>query len=413
MLRNPVIASTVLVTLLSRGSRISAADEPAPGANEPIPVHIRVNAAETKGELKPVWRFFGADEPNYAYMKDGQKLIGELGEMRPNEVYFRAHNLLTTGDGTPALKWGSTNAYREDADGKPLYDWTILDRIFDTYRQRGVRPYVEIGFMPEALSIKPQPYQHQFSPEKNYGSIYTGWAYPPTDYQKWGELVYQWAKHCVEKYGKDEVEHWYWEVWNEANIGYWKGSPTDFQKLHDYAVAGVRRALPTAKVGGPDKAGGGDAWFRTFLEHCVHGTNFVTGETGTPTDFVSFHAKGDPQLFEGHERMGISAQLRTIDSGFATVASFPELKDKPIVIGESDPDGCAACQGPRFGYRNTTMFSSYTADCIAREFELADRRGVNFEGTLTWAFEFEGQPLFNGYRKLAAGGIDLPVLNVF
>jgi len=111
--------------------------------------------------------------------------------------------------------------------------------------------------------------------------------------------------------------------------------------------------------------------------------------------------------------MGIAAQLRTIDSGFATVASFPELKDKPIVIGESDPDGCAACRGPRFGYRNTTMFSSYTADCIARELELADQRGVNFEGALTWAFEFEGQPLFNGYRKLAAGGIDLPVLNVF
>ena len=414
MLRNLVIASTVLATLLSRGSSVPAADEPAPGgAPEPIQVHIHVNAAETKGELKPVWRFFGADEPNYAYMKDGQKLIGELGEMRPNEVYFRAHNLLTTGDGTPALKWGSTNAYREDADGKPLYDWTILDRIFDTYRQRGVRPYVEIGFMPEALSTHPQPYQHQFSPEKNYGSIYTGWAFPPTDYEKWGELVYQWAKHCVEKYGKEEVEHWYWEVWNEANIGYWKGSQTDFQKLHDYAVAGVRRALPTAKVGGPDKAGGGDPWFHTFLEHCVHGTNYATGETGTPTDFVSFHAKGDPQLFEGHERMGIANQLRTIDSGFATVASFPELKDKPIVIGESDPDGCAACQGPRFGYRNTTMFSSYTADCIARELELADRRGVNFEGALTWAFEFEGQPLFNGYRKLAAGGIDLPVFNVF
>jgi xylan 1,4-beta-xylosidase len=412
MLRNHVTQWLLLLALLSRG-QIASAEEGKPVAGEPIPVHIHVSAAQTKGELKPVWRFFGADEPNYAYMKDGQKLIGELGEMRPNEVYFRAHNLLTTGDGTPALKWGSTNAYREDADGKPLYDWTILDRIFDTYRQRGVRPYVEIGFMPEALSTHPQPYQHKWSPQNSSSTIFTGWAYPPTDYEKWGELVYQWTKHCVEKYGKEEVEHWYWEVWNEANIRYWNGTQTDFQKLHDYAIAGVRRALPTAKVGGPDKAGSGDAWFRTFLEHCVRGTNFVTGETGTPTDFVSFHAKGNPQLFEGHEQMGIATQLRGIESGFATVASFPELKDKPIVIGESDPDSCAACLGTRFGYRNTTMFSSYTAECIARELELADQHGVNFEGALTWAFEFEGQPLFNGYRKLAAGGIDLPVLNVF
>jgi len=415
-----LVLFVVLSPLLLSGWPQASADDSSSttttveGANaEAIPVHIHVNAAKSKGELKPVWRFFGADEPNYAYMKDGQKLIGELGEMRPNEVYFRAHNLLTTGDGTPALKWGSTNAYREDADGKPLYDWTILDRIFDTYRQRGVRPYVEIGFMPEAMSIRPQPYQHQWNPEKNYNNIYTGWAFPPKDYEKWGELVYQWTKHCVEKYGREEVEKWYWEVWNEANIGYWKGSQTDFQKLHDYAVAGVRRALPTAKVGGPDKAGGGDAWFRSFLEHCVHGQNYATGETGTPTDFVSFHAKGAPEFVEGHQRMGIANQLRAIDSGFATVASFPELKDKPIVIGESDPDGCAACKGARLGYRNNTMYSSYTAACVAREFDLAEKRGVNFEGALTWAFEFEDQPLFAGFRQLATGGIDLPVLNVF
>ena len=88
----------------------------------PFPVQIRVDAAKTRGELKPIWRFFGADEPNYAYMKDGSKLLGELGELRHGEVFFRTHNLLTTGDGTPALKWGSTNAYREDEQGRPIYD---------------------------------------------------------------------------------------------------------------------------------------------------------------------------------------------------------------------------------------------------------------------------------------------------
>jgi xylan 1,4-beta-xylosidase len=97
----------------------------------------------------------------------------------------------------------------------------------------------------------------------------------------------------------------------------------------------------------------------------------------------------------------------------AVIASFPELKTKPIVIGESDPEGCAACQGPQLGYRNGTMYSSYTAASFARKHDLAEKHGVNLEGALTWAFEFEDQPYFAGFRALASNGLDLPVLNVF
>jgi len=382
-------------------------------AQDSFPVSIRVDAGKPTGELKPIWRFFGADEPNYAYMKHGQKLIGELGELRPKQVYFRAHNLLTSGDGTPALKWGSTGVYREDAEGKPIYDWTILDRIFDTYLERGVRPYAQIGFMPKDLSIKPEPYQHRWTPRARYDEIYTGWAYPPKDYAKWAELVFQWVTHCVEKYGREEVETWYWEVWNEPNIGYWRGTPEEFRKLHDYAIDAVRRALPTAKVGGADTAGSGGRFTRDFFEHCLRGTNHATGQVGTPLDFVAFHAKGAPTYVAGHVRMGIANQLRTIDDGFRIVASYPELKSKPIVIGESDPEGCAACQGPQLAYRNGTMYSSYTAASFARKHELAQKHGVNLEGALTWAFEFEDQPYFAGFRSLATNGIDKPVLNVF
>jgi xylan 1,4-beta-xylosidase len=387
-------------------------NQPA-GSSPAFPVHIQVDASKVTAPLKQIWRFFGADEPNYAYMKDGQKLIADMGRLAPNHVYFRAHSLLVTGDGTPALKWGSTNAYREDAQGNPIYDWAIVDRIFDTYLQRNVKPYVEIGFMPEALSTKPQPYKHSWTPLAKYEEIYTGWAYPPTDFKKWGDLIYAWARHCVEKYGRAEVEQWYWETWNEANIGYWRGTPEDFRKLHDYTVDAVRRALPTAKVGGPDTAGNGGQFTRDFFEHQLRGTNYATGKTGTPIDFVSFHAKGRPEYVDGHVRLGIANQLSAIDGGFQIVASFPELKPKPIVIGESDPDGCAACQGPQLGYRNTTMYSSYTAAAFARKHDLAERHGVNLEGALTWAFEFEDQPYFAGFRVLASNGIALPVFNVF
>ncbi len=301
--------------------------------NGTFPVTIHVDASRTQGELRPIWRFFGADEPNYAYMKDGKKLLSELGQIGEPTKYFRAHNLLTSGDGTPALKWGSTNAYTEDAHGNPIYDWTITDRIFDAYLGRGLKPYAQIGFMPQALSVKPEPYQHRWTPRAAYDEIYTGWAYPPRDYARWGELVFQWARHCVEKYGREEVEQWFWQVWNEPNIGYWRGTPQEFYKLHDYAIDGVRRALPTAKIGGPDTAGGGGQFLRDFLEHSLRGANHATGQTGTPLDFLSFHAKGAPRWVDGHVQMGIASQLRTINETFALIASYPELKDKPIVIG--------------------------------------------------------------------------------
>jgi xylan 1,4-beta-xylosidase len=111
--------------------------------------------------------------------------------------------------------------------------------------------------------------------------------------------------------------------------------------------------------------------------------------------------------------MGIADQLVTIDQGFATIAEFPQLKGTPIVIGESDPEGCAACQGPQLAYRNGTVYSSYTAASFARKHDLAARHGVNLEGALTWAFEFENQAYFAGFRALASNGIPLPVLNVF
>lgn len=379
-----------------------------------FPVQIRVDASAPLEPLKPIWRYFGADEPNYAYMKDGKKLLGELGEMAPRQVYFRTHNLLTSGDGTPALKWGSTNAYTEDADGRPIYDWTITDRIFDAYLARGVRPYVQLGFMPQALSTKPEPYRHHWTPQAKYDTIYLGWTAPPKDYAKWGELCYQWTKHCVEKYGRSEVETWWWQLWNEPNIGYWKGSAAEFYKLYDYSVAGVRRALPTARIGGPETAGGtGGGWLEKFLDHCLHGTNAVTGEKGTPLDLIAFHAKGSPKFVNGHVQMGISNQLQNIDSAFAAVAKYPEFRNTPIVIGESDPEGCAACQGPQNGYRNGTMYSSYTAASFARKHQLAAKHGVNLEGALTWAFEFEDQPYFAGFRVLSSNGINHPVLNVF
>jgi xylan 1,4-beta-xylosidase len=407
---------TAVVAMVVGTTPVFGQDQPAGGS---FPVSIRIDASRPLDEIKPVWRFFGHDEPNYTTMPDGRKLLEQLAALSPEPVYLRTHNLLTSGDGTPALKWGSTGVYSEDADGKPRYDWTILDRIFDTYVERGVRPYVQIGFRPQALSTRPVPYQHRWTPGGRE-PLSTGWAYPPKDYAKWAELVFQWVRHSVERYGKAAVETWYWEVWNEPNIFYWRGTPQEYHKLYDYAADAVKRALPSARVGGPHIAGPrtpeATKFLRDFLDHCLHGTNHATGQPGSPLDFVAFHAKGNPRFIGGHVQTGIAAQLRDIDRGFEVVAGYPELKGKPVIIGESDPDGCAACPStiyPQNGYRNGTLYASYTAAAFARKYALAERHGVNFEGAVTWAFEFEGQPYFAGFRVLSTNGIALPVLNVF
>ncbi len=383
------------------------------------PVEVKIMLEKPVGDMYPMWAWFGYDEPNYTYMKDGKKLLTELAALSPTPVYVRAHSLLVSGDGVAALKWGSTNAYTEDTMGNPIYNWRIIDSIFDTYIKRGMKPLAQIGFMPQAMSTHPEPYKHSWKPGDPYSDILTGWAYPPKDYNKWGELVYQWVKHSVERYGKKEVESWYWEVWNEPN-GYWKGTMDDYFKLYDYSADAVKRALPTAKIGGLNIAGtrseNAQKWTNAFLKHCISGTNYATGKKGTPLDAFLFHAKGSPKLVDGTVRMDMSPQLKDISTGFRIAASYPEVKNLPIIIGESDPEGCAACgmaTNPQNAYRNGTMYSSYTAASFARKYLLADKYAVNFLGAVSWSFEFENQPWFYGFRDLATNGVDKPVLNVF
>jgi xylan 1,4-beta-xylosidase len=389
---------------------------PGTASEAPLPTSIRVYFDQPDGPLAPVWNYFGFDEPNYAYARNGQKLLGELGRLSSQPAYIRVHNLFTTGDGSASLKWGSTNVYTENAQGKPVYSWTLVDRIFDAFRAADVKPLVEIGFMPEALSVHPEPYRHHF-PE---GTIFTGWAYPPKDYRAWADLVFEFVRHLRERYGDTEVKTWLWEVWNEPDIDYWKGTPEEYFKLYDYSVDAVLRALPGARVGGPDSTGPANPkaaeFLRKFLEHCAHGRNLFTGGTGTRLDFISFHPKGSPKWQGDHVEMGLARQLASIQEGFRIVASFPEWRRTPVVLGESDPEGCAACSArsnPQYGYRNGALYAVYEAEVLSDTYALARQQDIHLLGVVTWAFEFEGQPYFEGFRELATNGLDKPVLNAF
>jgi len=373
---------------------------------------LTVDAAHSVGQLKPIWRYFGYDEPNYTYTPNGKKLIGELAGLGTEPVYVRTHFMLATGDGKASLKWGSTNAYVEDSDGRGVYDWTIVDRILDTYLTAGAKPFVEIGFMPQALSTKPDPYHVEWIPGAANKEYSAGWSYPPKKLSKWGDLVYHWVQHEVALHGRKEVASWYWEVWNEPDISYWHGTPEEYDELYLAAVYAVKKALPEARVGGPATTGPASekaaAFLRQFLQYCER--------TGVPLDFITFHAKGQPKVEDGHVVMGMEKHMRDVESGFQIVNEFPKFARLPIVLSESDPEGCAACSArvyPQNAYRNGSLYAVYTAVMWKKILDAAIARKTNIEGMLTWAFEFEGQPYFDGFRTLATNGIDKPVLNVF
>jgi xylan 1,4-beta-xylosidase len=375
------------------------------------PVAIHVHADQPTGNYTPIFNYFGADEPNYTYAPNGQKLLNELSALSPIPVYFRTHNLFTTGNGDSSMKWGSTNVYTERPDGTPVYDFTITDRIFDTLVAAHIRPLVEIGFMPEALSTHPEPYRHTFPK----GDIFTGWTYPPKDEAKWSKLVEAYAAHLRDRYGA-QVHDWLWEVWNEPDIPYWHGTWGQYDRLYDLSAAAIRKELPDAKIGGPEATGISDhsePFLRQFLDHCARGKNAATGGTGAPLDFISYHPKGNPKFADGHATMSIATQLRAADRGMKLIAADPRWRNTPIILGEFDPEGCAACKGPQNAYRNGPLYGVSVAEAEMRLYELARRNRVHLQGAVTWAFEFEDQPAFSGFRSLATDGIDKPVLNVF
>jgi xylan 1,4-beta-xylosidase len=320
--------------------------------------------------------------------------------------HIRTHFLLNTGDGVGSPKWGSTNVYTTDATGNPVYDWTIMDGIMDTITGSGALPYVEIGFMPEALSTNPTPYQNSAVTALDGGCFY-----PPTDYAKWADLISEWAMHENTRYAGVETT-WQWELWNEPDGEYWHGTPAEYDELYDYAESALHSVMPKAPLGGPATAGVG-SFLTQFLQHCATGKNAVTGATGTRLDLVSFHAKGGVGTVGGNVEMDLQHQLTLHNNGFNAVALIPQYKDTPIVISEADPEGCAACIETQPSYRTSPAYGAYEVAMMKGTLQLEASLGVHVGGVLAWAFLVPNEPIFAAYRVLASNGIDLPVLSAF
>jgi len=392
------------------------ADDPA--------VEMSVHADRPTTELRPIWNYFGYDEALTTLTPEGKHLLGELNQLSETEpIRIRVHHLHTSGDGTLALKWSSTNIYTEDAAGNPVYNWKIVDAIMDELTRPGIEPFVEVSFMPQALSAQPEPYTPTLTKRGlPSNDILSGGAYyPPKDYQKWQAFMEAWVNHCVERYGRQAVASWLWELWNEPESPYFKGTVEDYCRLYDHFAAAVKKVVPEARVGAPHTTDPawkkGDEFMAAFLEHCRSGRNAATGAIGAPLDFVAYHAKGLTRLdHRKRVEMDLRNHLKTIDTYSRIIARFPEYAHLPVYIGESDPEGCAGCPSvldPQRDYRRTSQFASYTAASFMRKQDLVASHGGNLQGAVSWAFTFHDQPWFNGLRALTTNEVALPVFNAF
>jgi xylan 1,4-beta-xylosidase len=384
---------------------------------------IRVDAGDWQGELARGWTYIGYDEINYTYVPEGLELLGKFRDLQERPYYVRPHHLFCTGSGHAHYKWGSTNCYLEDENGNPIYDWTFVDLTFDALLANGLKPFVELGFMPQDL-VDPEHYSAAKDAwnAQTYRSV--GWACPPKDYGKWYDLVFNLVRHCVERYGEAEATSWYWELWNEPDIFYWRGTHEEFCKLYDYTAAAVKAACPAARVGGPattnpapdSKAA---AYLDGFLKHCAEGTNFHSGEKGTALDFITFHVKGggyraDP-LHRKQRPPSVKQILRDVANGYAIISKYPGYEKLECILSEIDPDGWAAggaWDNVNLNFRNTEYYASFVAASFDKVSKFAKEKGWDLK-LQTWAFMFAGERCFEGTRTFSTQGIDKAVLNLF
>ncbi|HEY4899437.1 MAG TPA: hypothetical protein VIH91_01330 [Terriglobales bacterium] len=187
-----------------------------------------------------------------------------------------------------AIFHDEVGVYDEDTHGQPVYNFSYVDQIYDGLLAHGVRPFVEISFMPRKLAARQD--LHPFWYKQNVA--------PPKDYTKWDDLVTQFAKHLVDRYGIDEVALWYFEVWNEPNIDFWTGVPAQatYFELYDHTARDLKTVSQRLRVGGPSTAQA--AWVDAMIQHAT--------ATNVPLDFVSTHVYGNDtasDVFKTHENI--------------------------------------------------------------------------------------------------------------
>ena len=283
--------------------------------------------------------------------------------------------------------------YSEDRQGQPVYNFSYVDQIYDGLLENGVRPFIELSFMPQQLAAKPSLQAFWYHPNNA----------PPKEWTRWGEMIEAFTRHLVARYGIEEVATWYFEVWNEPNLDFWAGDPKEatFYQLYDAAAKAIKRVSPRLRVGGPSTAQA--AWADRFIKHCADGN--------VPVDFVSTHVYGNDTAHDvlgtnetiGREQMVVRAVKKVHDQ--VKASAKPDL---PIIFSEYNaaydnevPVTDSAYMGPWLGY--TISHCAGLVD-IMSYWSFSD------------VFEEQGvvkKPFYGGFGLMAAGNIPKAAFNDF
>ena len=381
-------------------------------------VEIRVDAAATQGPFPPIFAWFGYDEPNYTYTANGQKLLGELAALSPVPVAIRTHHLLITGDGTAGHEMGldqrlhrrRRRASRSTTGPSSTASSTLTCKPRAPVRRN--RLHAGSALVP-ARALRPQLAQHARRPRLGAAA------------QRLRQMGRTGAPVGAARRGaiwKAEVETWQWELWNEPDIFYWRGTPEEYDKLYDYTADAITPRAAHRQSGRPGHHQSRVP--RRPARTC--GSSWSTARaasTRSPAKPArrSISSASTPRARRAWSMATCAwespSNLVNVQKGFEIVNQFPQFRNLPIVLSESDPEGCAAC--PLAGHPESGLpqrhasIPAYTAVMLGNILKLADRYQSNIEGMLTWAFEFEDKQYFEGFRTLATNGIDKPILNLF
>jgi xylan 1,4-beta-xylosidase len=283
--------------------------------------------------------------------------------------------------------------YSEGNQGHPVYNFSYVDQIYDGLLEKGVRPFVEISFMPNQLAASHTLHPFWYRPN----------VAPPKDWSRWDDLIVAFAQHLVDRYGVDEVARWYFEVWNEPNLDFWAGQPKQesYWELYDHSALAIKKVNPRLRVGGPATAQA--AWVDAFIRHCA--------EKQIPLDYVSTHVYANdtaPDVFGRQEDIPRDRMVcRAVEKVHDQIESSPMPK-LPLIWSEFN-----ASYKNEADVTDAVYMGPWLADTIRQCDGLVD---VMSYWSFSDVFEEQGvvkTPFYGGYGLIAEDGIPKPAFNAF
>jgi xylan 1,4-beta-xylosidase len=370
-----------LVCFLSLGLSIPQTRATPQDSHSPETIHVDLRA---KGQPFPhFWeQMFGSGRAALALRESYRDDLREVRNFTDFK-YVRFH----------AIFHDEVGVYDEDASGKPIYNFSYVDQIYDGLLKDGVRPFVELSFMPKKLAAKNDLHPFWYKPNVS----------PPKDYNLWGQLIEQFAKHLIARYGIDEVSQWYFEVWNEPNLDFWAGTPKEqtYYQLYDTTARALKNVNPRLRIGGPATAQA--AWADRFIQH--------TTENNVPVDFVSSHVYGNDSakdVFGTDEKIPRTQMVcRAVKKVHDQIqaSSRPQL---PLIWTEYN-----ASYMNETDVTDSIYMGPWMADTIRQCDGLTEMMSY---WTFSDVFEEQGvvkRPFYGGYGLIAEDGLPKPALNAF